>query len=295
LSSAGDHNAGLTGIKVKLDDDGNLSKTKTVTTTNEKLTPALSDSNWLQRKFQQNIQRAAGNVIVEYAGKQYALVADYNFLFNDDLFNESNNYGFGKEIGGKIGIIQDPFGKPVYLGATSPIMGGAVDHLTLGADGMLYADVFMDEVSDQGSLMFKSLFVWNAAELIKEALAAQKRNQRLSIPIDRTSAQTAQTVAAQASRYDGADGKQEFGWTYGIGAYSVPGQYVSLGSPAKSPVITFGNIIQSAYDAVIAGLSFVSSPPPENSTTRALGIAPSEVDKQFEEAIRSGDVSALSP
>ena len=84
--------------------------------------------------------------------------ADYNFLSNDVHFVDYGSYGFGKAMGGKIGIIQDPFGKngePKYLGATSPIQGGAVDHLTLGADGTLYADVFMDEVSDQGELMFE--------------------------------------------------------------------------------------------------------------------------------------------
>ena len=45
------------------------------------------------------------------------------------------------------------------MGATSPIQGGAVDHLTLGPDGMLYADVLMNEVSDAGEQMFKSPFV----------------------------------------------------------------------------------------------------------------------------------------
>lgn len=177
--------------------------------------------------------------------------ADYNFLFNDVHFVDYENYGFGKAIGGKIGIIRDPFGKngePKYLGATSPIQGGAVDHLTLGADGTLYADVFMDEVSDQGSLMFKSLFVWDSAALIKEALAAEQRGQKLSIPIDRTSNSSSQIATARASRYDGADGVHEFGWTYGIGSYLDPDLPVKADDPTLRDSIIQLNRVEIPFE-----------------------------------------------
>ncbi|MDH3210065.1 MAG: Ig-like domain-containing protein, partial [Burkholderiaceae bacterium] len=160
LSSAKDHSAGLIGFRAKLDGKGNL--TGEVATTTPALTPRNSDSAWVQRKFQQNIQRAADTVIVEYRGTQYALVADYNFLFNDVHFNPDSNFGFGKQIGGKIGVIEDPFGEhgaPKFLGATTPIVGGAVEHLTLGADAKLYADVFLEDVISGTSRMHKSLFV----------------------------------------------------------------------------------------------------------------------------------------
>lgn len=59
-------------------------------------------------------------------------MADYNFLFNDVHWMKEDMAS--KQIGGKLGIIEDPFGKagsPVYLGATTPI-----DRVT-GKEGQL--------------------------------------------------------------------------------------------------------------------------------------------------------------
>lgn len=84
FSSASNSNSGIVAIKVKLD-DGNM--TGGATGTGPVLTPTMSDAYWSRKKFQQNIQRAAGNVIVEYRtgpdapGKTYALVGDYNFIY----------------------------------------------------------------------------------------------------------------------------------------------------------------------------------------------------------------------
>ncbi|MCX6130865.1 MAG: polymorphic toxin-type HINT domain-containing protein, partial [Proteobacteria bacterium] len=229
LSSAKDYNNGLIGIKVGMDERGNLDKTiKTFTTS---LTPKDSNPNWLNAKFQQNIQRSQGNVVVEYGGKQYALVADYNFDFNDVHYVDYENYGAGKQIGGKIGIVEDPFGSAIYLGATTPIVGGAVDHLTLAADGKLYADVFMyNDVANNGS-MHNSLFVWNASTLIQSALDSRKDNQKTTTPIDRFAAiqgMAGQRTPAIPQRYDDRGDGRNFYWTYGIGAYSVPGRFAKL-------------------------------------------------------------------
>ncbi|MEQ1526180.1 MAG: hypothetical protein ABL911_05515, partial [Gallionella sp.] len=203
--------------------DGNL--VQTVTGKSVTLTPALSDPNWLQKKFQQNIQRAADTVIVQYGGKEYALVADYNFAFNDPHWGNADL--LGKQIGGKIGIIQDPFGKngePVFLGATTPIVGGAVEHLSLGADGKLYADVLVDEQTGPGTWrVYKPLFVWDAPALIQAALDAKARGQTLTTPIDRIKGITGaagQVAAAIPQRYNGAQAGEYFGWMYGIGTYT---------------------------------------------------------------------------
>jgi|CXWL01.1.fsa_nt_gi hypothetical protein len=200
--------------------DGNL--VQTVTGKSVPLTPALSDPNWLQKKFQQNIQRAADTVIVPYEGKEYALVADYNFAFNDPHWGNADM--LGKQIGGKIGIIQDPFGKngePVFLGATTPIVGGAVEHLSLTADGKLYADVLVDEQTAPGVWrVYKPLFVWDAPALIQAALEAKARGQTLTTPIDRIKGITGaagQVTAAIPQRYNGARDGEYFGWMYGIG------------------------------------------------------------------------------
>jgi hypothetical protein len=154
LSSARDENGGLVGLALGLDRNGNLSGG--VSAQRLDLTPRASDPGWLKKKFQQNIQRASDTVIVEYAGVEFALVADYNFNFNDPHWG--NDEILGKQIGGKIGIVADPFGGnggPYYLGATTPIVGGAVEHLSLFVDqqgnGKLYADVFIYDDTASGA------------------------------------------------------------------------------------------------------------------------------------------------
>ena len=214
LSSAKNINSGLIGLTV-MEKDGGLASS-TISGVNGQLTLQDSDPDWMQRKFQENIQRAAGNVVVEYNQMEYAFVADYNFIFNDVHWRNSDM--LGKQIGGKIGVIQDPFGKtkdgPKFLGATTPIVGGAVDHLTLSADGKLYADVFLEEVTDVDKA-FKSIFVWDAASLIQAALDEQGKT--LSKPIDRKGIY--QIPDLTPKRYDGPSTGQEYGWTYGIGSY----------------------------------------------------------------------------
>jgi hypothetical protein len=81
LSSAKDYNTGLMSLRVLQDDYGNLTGKAEIIPVD--LTPKASNPSWSNAQFQQNIQRAQGNVVVEYGGKQYALVADYNFIFND--------------------------------------------------------------------------------------------------------------------------------------------------------------------------------------------------------------------
>ncbi|MDH3460875.1 MAG: polymorphic toxin-type HINT domain-containing protein, partial [Burkholderiaceae bacterium] len=278
LSSAKDHSAGLIGFRAKLDGKGNL--TGEVATTTPALTPRNSDSAWVQRKFQQNIQRAADTVIVEYRGTQYALVADYNFLFNDVHFNPDSNFGFGKQIGGKIGVIEDPFGEhgaPKFLGATTPIVGGAVEHLTLGADAKLYADVFLEDVISGTSRMHKSLFVWNANALIELALRAESGGQKTSTPIDRPNGQAIQINPPL--RYDGATENNEFGWTYGIGAYAPPGRFPVLGAV---DLVGYPPLTTQPES---------SSPTVEDTVfTRLLGIT----DQQVEADIQAGKTDALS-
>lgn len=186
-----------------------------------------------------NIQRAADTVIVQYGGKEYALVADYNFAFNDPHWGNADM--LGKQIGGKIGVIEDPFGKngePTYLGATTPIVGGAVDHLSLSANGkQLYADVLVDEQTGPGVWrVYKPLFVWDAAALVQAAVTAYTNKQSLTLPIDRIKGITGaagQIAAATLQRYNGARAGEYFGWTYGIGTYSVPGRTQQLTGAAS--------------------------------------------------------------
>ncbi|ROZ61645.1 Ig-like domain-containing protein [Ramlibacter sp. WS9] len=226
ISSAKDHSRGISSVRVALNEQGGLAGGADLRTL--KLTPALDDPQWLQKKHQQNIQRAADSVVVTFEGKTYALVADYNFIFNDAHFSEAGSFGYGKQIGGKIGVIEDPFGRsgpPRYLGATTPIVGGAVNSLSIGAGGELLADVWIEEDTANGSRMYESLFVWNANALVSAAVRAADRPQ--SLPIDRDPGNSVQIVAPL--RYDQAVPNTGFGWIYGTGTHLLdPAGVVAL-------------------------------------------------------------------
>lgn len=264
LSSGKSNGYGLIGLTVGVNDQGNLIDDD-VTMRSTKLNPQSSgtksnDYFWRRETFQQDIQRSSGNAIVTYMNKEYALVADYNFVFN---YPDWMNYMVNKQIGGKIGVIEDPFGKsggPKYLGATTPIVGGAVDHLTLSPDGRLYADVFVDEPTDTGSRSYKALFIWDAARLIQDALDARTDNALFSQPIDKkkTFFDNYEWRSGAPARFNGTGTEPDdyFGWTYGIGAYIVPGRptVVSMVNANYTPIAIEGeetNILRQQLEITV--------------------------------------------
>ncbi|MDZ4253493.1 MAG: hypothetical protein U1A72_13070 [Sulfuritalea sp.] len=236
VSNAKDSNRGTAGITIKTNaENGNLQALSTV------VDPALKPENvpnWSDARFQQNIQRAAGSVIVTYNGTTYALVADYNFFFNDPHYIYDNNI-LGQQIGGKIGIVQDPFGEkgaPVYLGATTPIPDVALDQLMLDQKGMLYASGFVVDYSETYAKNFyRSVFVWNTSQLVQAALDAQQAGRKLTVPIDRNGAggASSQYSAVTPARYDTTPDGKLFGWIYGMGTYS---------SKQATPTLTLQNL-----------------------------------------------------
>ena len=294
LSNAKDRNKGLVALRFAVDERGKLKGDATGTSV--ALTPRAIDAGWVNRKFQQNIQRAAGNVLVRYQDKEYALVADYNFIFNDSHWMQDTL--LGKQIGGKIGVIEDPFGRngqPRYLGATTPIVGAAIEHLTLAADGKLYADAFIDEEfvtkDDAGqersiNRMYKALFVWNTANLIQAAIDAQVRiqqdSQSASTPIDRKRGASEQIPEAAPARYDRLTTSPDapsLGWTYGIGAYTVPGRDIALVRATNTDLIATRGPFAPPQPAV-----------DDNATTRFLGITDADVEAN----IAAGNTGARS-
>ena len=226
VSNAKDQDHGLAAITVALDKDtGRLEKKATIN--DIWLTPA--DKNWLQAKDMENIQRSAGTVIVNYDGEQYAFVADFNLLFNDPHFTEWDQYGLGKQIGGKIGIIRDPFGvngTPTYLGATTPIPGVSLNQLRLDSSGMLYATSLVEDTSGhytngyESDLFYNSMFVWNASQLIEAALDAEDDDRGQRYPIDQANGK--QMPEVTPARYDvPVAGAPLFGAIYGTGGYNA--------------------------------------------------------------------------
>ena len=90
-------------------------------------------------------------------------------------------------VGGKIGIIRDPFGKlaaPVYLGATIPFHGYGFTNLSLSNNskvliGQLRGDPTMFDGQAEKP---NQTYVWNVDKLIQAALD-QPSDERLSKPI----------------------------------------------------------------------------------------------------------------
>ena len=142
VSNAADMNSGALAVKAEVvtvaGEKGEAGKlTGNVTINQILMSPTYSDPQWYKKFMLQNLQRAADTVIVEYDGKVYALVADYFSYINDPSF--MNEYDLlPHQMGGKIGVIEDPFGydgAPKYLGATTPITGGTIAHLSISRTG----------------------------------------------------------------------------------------------------------------------------------------------------------------
>src|SRR6202011_6106100 len=93
------------------------------------------------QKVDLDIRNATGVAVMP--DLSYAFVADYDFpryyYYPDNperAINDENLH----QIGSKIGIIQNPFGTPVLVGATSPIPLGFCTSIVLSGDGTkLYA------------------------------------------------------------------------------------------------------------------------------------------------------------
>ncbi|UOP01498.1 hypothetical protein [Kingella potus] len=93
-----------------------------------------NDKDLSTRLMRQNVQRASDMVLAVLDNVLYAFVSDYAFKFNDPSWTSEGRYGVGRQIGGKIAVIRDPFGylgQPQYIGATSAINGGAIRHLSM--------------------------------------------------------------------------------------------------------------------------------------------------------------------
>ncbi|WEI17185.1 tandem-95 repeat protein [Acinetobacter proteolyticus] len=176
MTSLRDLNRGVSTIKVGLDNKGNFTQTSTHKQIKLRPTYTYADYNPMARTNRQEIQNSSDVVLVNYNNMLYALVADYNFWFNDASVTEDGMWGVNKRIGGKIGVIQDPFGyygEPTFIGSTIPIIGATIETLTVTDDGLLQASVWMDEMGgpDDGyySRMFRSIFVWGIKDILDSA------------------------------------------------------------------------------------------------------------------------------
>ena len=153
-----------------------------------------------------DIQRAQSAVLVTYKGIEYAIVADDNYNFNDPYFNamfEAPMFlippmgvpiAFGGSasakrvaVGGKLGIIQDPFGAAQFIGATLPLAGYGITNLSVSPDGLVLIGQLKGgyDTPFDGTQNPHQSHAWNVGTLLEAALAhpeEQRMRKHIVVP-----------------------------------------------------------------------------------------------------------------
>ena len=137
------YNRGLSTLVIERDDDGNPTKaTLNAVKMNQPTGDILID--------RLNIQRAQSAVLVNHNGVEYAIVGDDNYHFLDPYWKAmyeaptflmsptGGMFAVGGSasakkvaVGGKLGIVRDPFGDAEYIGASLPMDGYGIRGLSL--------------------------------------------------------------------------------------------------------------------------------------------------------------------
>jgi hypothetical protein len=141
-----------------------------------------------------DIQRAQSAALVTVGGVEYAIVSDDNHNFNDPYYKamfEAPNFlwtpsgppiPYGGSVsakkvavGGKLGIVQDPFGTPVYLGATTPLDGYGILNLSVSPDNKVLIGQMFGYTStlDPNHSQPGKNVAWDVTALIQAAVANQ--------------------------------------------------------------------------------------------------------------------------
>ncbi|WP_291853752.1 Ig-like domain-containing protein [Accumulibacter sp.] len=219
LSDAQDANAGFATVTVDISEQGRLQGTPRFNRV--PMLGARNDQSRTDNPYQLNIQRAQSPALVTAQnGTEYALVADYFFDFLDPLYANDDQHNGGRQMGGKIGIIRDPFGpQPEYLGATSPIIGASISRLLVGADGSnLWADLRYWPTIDSAPPP-SGLLRW----AVEPLLAAAERNSLARqtsprpLPIDRERVGETIDLVVTPVKYDLGDASRiTSGWITGM-------------------------------------------------------------------------------
>ncbi|WP_301100271.1 hypothetical protein, partial [Propionivibrio sp.] len=244
LTNGKDVNAGLATVTVSLAPDGSLTKNTGIKRV--EMSGVIAGDTRINDPYKLNIQRAQSPVLIVKDGVEYALVADFFVDLNEP--DETTGDGFFRsapQMGGKVGIIKDPFGKAEYLGATTPIINGTLQRLHITEDGKsLMADLgYFPAIVDDPSTyvpMKNGLLTWNLPDLIAaaEANSINKQNSKKPIPIDRVNG--TQVVAPVKQEIEGAP------WWLWIAdiesshdSVDLTNKAITLGSTPESNIIKF--------------------------------------------------------
>ncbi|WP_301100333.1 hypothetical protein, partial [Propionivibrio sp.] len=209
-------NAGLATVTVNLTTRGDLSQTPAVFR-QIRMSGVIAGDTRINDPYKLNIQRAQSPVLATQNGVEYALVADYFFDLNEP--DETTSDGFFRsapQMGGKVGIVKDPFGKAEYLGATTPIIGGNISRLHITEDGKsLMADLRYWPTIGDAPPPSSGLLTWNLADLIAiaELNSINKQNSKQPNPIDRVNGRQ---VVAPEKQDLGVPGNLSSGWVADI-------------------------------------------------------------------------------
>ncbi len=140
---------------------------------------------------------------IEKDGVEYAIVADDNFNYNDPYYRAmfeppsflwtpggspilvGGSVSAKKvAVGGKLGIIQDPFGKngtPKFLGVTLPLDGYGIRNLSVSEDGkVLLGQLYGGYGTDNPNVQKEhQTHVWNVGAIIDAALAMTDKEREI--------------------------------------------------------------------------------------------------------------------
>ncbi|UUZ69425.1 Ig-like domain-containing protein [Polaromonas sp. P2-4] len=197
VANVADYNRGLSTLVITRDGNKKLVSAKMTAIKMSQPSDAI-------RIDRLDIQRAQSAVFVSMPdGSEYAIVSDDNYHFLDPYWKamyEAPDFlytpfgppiAFGSSasakkvaVGGKLGIVKDPFGKngePQFIGATLPLDGYGIINLSLSDDGKVligqlkggYGANLMDSFQQKP----QQSHAWNVVSLIQAALAMPEQDR----------------------------------------------------------------------------------------------------------------------
>ena len=219
VANVSDYNRGLSTLTLTRDAEGKITSAKMEAIQLSQPTDKISVDRL-------DIQRAQSAVLVEQDGVEYAIVSDDNYHFLDPYWKamyEAPTFIFTPSgpplavggsasakkvaVGGKLGIVKDPFGKqgsPEYLGATLPLDGYGIVNLSLSEDGnVLLGQLkggYSGNILSAESLTQKpsQSHAWDVKALIAAALAQTSQDRlRKHITLDTNAEQSISDLAIE--------------------------------------------------------------------------------------------------
>ncbi len=218
ISNVKDFDRGLSTLVINRDGSGRI------------LSAEMNDIRMFQsgdqiQRDRLDIQRAQSAVLVTVGDVEYAIVSDDNNNFDDPYWNamfEAPTFipnPFGPplavggsasakkvNVGGKLGIVKDPFGTAQYLGATLPLDGYGIRNLSLSDDGKVLLGQLYGKYGTLDSLNQQphQSQAWDVLKLIEQAElnAADGLTKHIVLPVGTEQIIPTQTGAPAGTFFD---------------------------------------------------------------------------------------------